>query len=122
MSTCFVDSTTLLYPLDTRDPTKQRRAQAWLSQLLRTGSLVLSPQVLSEVCWVVRRKPEFAELRPGIRTHLSNHSTWATAPLDAGVILNGWSIEDRYGVRFWDALLLASANASGCHHFLSEDL
>jgi predicted nucleic acid-binding protein len=33
-----------------------------------------------------------------------------------------FAVEDRYGVRFWDALLLAGANAAGCGYFLSEDL
>ena len=33
-----------------------------------------------------------------------------------------WALQDRYGVQFRDALLLASANAANCRWFLSEDL
>ncbi len=45
-----------------------------------------------------------------------------TAPLDFDTILGAWALQDRYGVRIWDALLLASANAVGSSHFLTEDL
>jgi predicted nucleic acid-binding protein len=47
---------------------------------------------------------------------------WTKAPLLADTLGEAFSMEDRYGVRFWDALLLASANAAGSAYFLSEDL
>ena len=46
----------------------------------------------------------------------------ATPPLTNGGLDEAWRLEDRYGVSFWDSLLLASANAAGCDYFLSEDL
>jgi predicted nucleic acid-binding protein len=46
----------------------------------------------------------------------------ATTPLDMPVVMAAWRLQDRYQIRIWDALLLASANAAGCSHFLSEDL
>jgi predicted nucleic acid-binding protein len=47
---------------------------------------------------------------------------WTTARLVAGTRGEAFLIEDQFGVRFWDALRLASANAAGCASFLSEDL
>jgi predicted nucleic acid-binding protein len=35
---------------------------------------------------------------------------------------SAFGIEDRYSLRFLDGLMIASANAAGCSHFLSEDL
>lgn len=122
MSTCFVDSTVLLYPLDPLEPEKRTICVAWLKHLRATNTLTMSPQVLTESYWVVRRKPAFAAARPGIRDYLSDFLPWVEARLDARTISEAWRIEDRYGPRFWDALLLASANAAGCSHFLSEDL
>jgi predicted nucleic acid-binding protein len=83
---------------------------------------VLSPQVLNESYWVVRRKPQFAYVRPKVRAYLGEYVPWASAPLTGATLQEAFVIEDRFGVRFWDALLLASANAAGCSHFLSEDL
>lgn len=122
MSAFFVDSTTLLYPLDERAPQKQQASAAWLKILRDTDRLMMSPQVLNESYWVVSRKPAFAEVRPLVRAYIADHAAWAVATLDARTLLDAWRIEDRYDVRFWDALLLASANAAGCTHFLSEDL
>jgi predicted nucleic acid-binding protein len=42
--------------------------------------------------------------------------------LIGATLSEAFDIEDCFGVRFWDALLLASASAAGCSHFLSEDL
>jgi predicted nucleic acid-binding protein len=77
---------------------------------------------LNETYAVVRRKPEFAHWRPGVRRFLEDLFAWATPPLSANDLLEAWRIEDRYRVSFWDALQLVSANASGCAYFLSEDL
>jgi predicted nucleic acid-binding protein len=82
----------------------------------------MSPQVLNECYSVVWRKPAFAHARPIIRAYLADYGVWTTAPLQADTTFQAWEIADRYQVGFWDALLLASANAARCTHFLSEDL
>jgi predicted nucleic acid-binding protein len=68
------------------------------------------------------RKPAFAHARPAIRAYLRDYARWVKAPLAAETLDEAFALEDRYGVRFWDALLLASANAAACDYFLSEDL
>jgi predicted nucleic acid-binding protein len=78
--------------------------------------------VLNETYWVIVRKPVFAQARPQIQAYLQDYARWATAPLTAETLTEAFAFEDRYGVRFWDALLLASANAASCDYFLSEDL
>lgn len=104
------------------DPTRASRCEAWLRVLRETDTLVLSPQVLNESYWVVRRKPQFASVRPKVRTYLGEYVRWASAPLVGTTIQAAFFLEDRFRIGFWDALLLASANAAGCSHFLSEDL
>jgi len=84
--------------------------------------LKVSPQTLNETYWVIRRKPEFAHWHGGVRRALEDFARHATPPRDANAIIEAWAIEDRYRVSFWDAMQLASANAAGCTHFLSEDL
>jgi predicted nucleic acid-binding protein len=118
----FVDSTTLLYPLDTRSPPKKARCAAWLKILRERDLLILSPQVLNETYWVVLRKPDFAAARPIIRDYVRSYARWANAPLTADTLIAAFGIEDSYRLRFWDSLLVASANAAGCSFFLSEDM
>ena len=118
----FVDSTTLLYTQDLRDPIKQARSTQWLRTLLRSSRMMVSLQVLNETYAVVRRKPEFAHWRGEVRPALREMMVWLCAPLTADLLSDAWRIEDLHRTSFWDALLLASANSSGCGHFLSEDL
>jgi predicted nucleic acid-binding protein len=118
----FVDSTTILYAQDLRYPQKQARSTRWLKSLLLSGRLAISLQVLNETYAVVRRKAEFAHWRPNARQFLEDSLQWATPPLDASALSEAWSIEDRYRIGFWDAMVLVSANRAGCAYFLSEDL
>jgi predicted nucleic acid-binding protein len=118
----FVDSTTLLYAQDRRDPGKMARSAAWLTILLDTGRLALSLQVLNETYSVVKRKPEFAHWRPGVKPFLQDLFFWVTDPPTTDRLKDAWRLEERYQLSFWDSLLLASANQAGCGFFLSEDL
>ena len=122
MLSVFVDSTTLIYTEDRRDPQKQQSAAMWLRTLIRSSTLTVSAQTLNETYWVIRRKPEFAHWRAGVRQALEDLARYVATPQGAGAISEAWALEDRYQVGFWDALQLASAIRAGCTHFLSEDL
>jgi len=37
------------------------------------------------------------------------------------VIEGGWLVQDRFGLSFWDALIVSSAQAAECGYLLSED-
>jgi predicted nucleic acid-binding protein len=119
----FADSTTILYPLDPTEVDKGRICETWLRMVRPSGTLVLAMQVLNEVHSAVWRKPVFNLARAGLRDHLRAYHPFCTAPPQTPVIQEqAWALQDRYGVQFWDALLLASANAANCRWFLSEDL
>lgn len=120
--TVFVDSTTLLYTLDRAAPEKQAICARWLKALRSSDRLILSVQVLNECYAVVRRKPAFVEARAGVRAYLADHAPWVRAPLTMETASRAWRLEDRYGIGWWDALLLASAAEARCSIFLSEDL
>lgn len=122
MASVFVDSTTLLYPMDNQSPGKGRQAREWLRRLQSDDLLAMSPQVLNESYWVGSRKPAFAAARSDLRPYLTAMAAWVTAPLDTAALTEAWALQDRYRLGFWDSLLLASANLAGCGYFLSEDL
>ncbi|MDP1632313.1 MAG: PIN domain-containing protein [Caulobacter sp.] len=122
MTTVFVDSNVVIYSLDRRTPEKRRAAQAWLSRLGLSGQMTMSPQVINEAYAVLTLKHRLDPVTDGVRAVLARFDQWVTAPLDFDTVLAAWALQDRYAVRIWDALLLASANAAGCDGFLSEDL
>jgi predicted nucleic acid-binding protein len=119
----FVDSTTLLYPLDPTELTKGTTCDTWLRAVTNSSTMVLSVQVLNEMHSVVWRRPAFVTARAGIRDHLRQYHRFCTAPPPTPERQEqAWALQDRYRVQWWDALLLASANAAACDYFLSEDL
>lgn len=112
----------MIYLVDRNEPAKRIKALAWVKALIRSRALRLSPQVLNEAYWVIQRKKRLNVERLRARRLVQLFAPYAQAPLNAALVPEAWRFEDRYGVAYYDALLLASANAAGCTHFLSEDL
>ena len=118
----FVDTNVLVFARDAGERNKQPQAQAWLEELWRTRTGRLSLQVLSEFYVTVTRK-----LDPGLppdeaRADIRAFHAWRPVSADEQMIEAAWSLEDRYSLSFWDALILAAARAAGCDRVLSEDL
>lgn len=118
----FVDTNLLVYTRDASDRRKQERALDWMELLWSSGEGRLSTQVLQEFYVTVTRK-----LSPGLEPELARADmldlvTWDPLKIDAPLLGRAWSIEDKHGLSFWDALIVAAAAASGCEAVLTEDL
>jgi predicted nucleic acid-binding protein len=71
---------------------------------------------------VLHRKQHLRTTKTRARALVRLFAPFAVAPLIPALMPQAWRFEDRYGVAYYDALLLASANAAACDYFLSEDL
>ena len=120
-SSCFVDTSVIVYSVDPRDRKKQRRAVSLLSLTIGNGTLVLSPQSLNETYRVISDK-RFLMARPAARDFVGKLAPFSTAPLDYSALQNAWLLQDETNYNIWDCLLLASASLAGCEYFFSEDL
>lgn len=118
----FVDSNVLVYRHDTADPQKQGRAEAWLAHLWRTRNGRLSTQVLQEFYINVTKKLKPGLSRQAAREEIRDLIAWGPVSVDADVIEAAWVIQDRFGLSFWDSLIVAAAQACGCRYLLTEDL
>ena len=49
-------------------------------------------------------------------------AAWQPIPVDLGVVQRAWSLERIYSLSWWDALIVAAAQASKCAVLLTEDL
>ena len=47
---------------------------------------------------------------------------WRPVTIDAANLEEAWHVVRRFGLSFWDALIVASARALGCQRLLTEDL
>jgi predicted nucleic acid-binding protein len=118
----FVDTNVLVYARDAAFPDKQRRAHEVLDRLWRERSGRLSVQVCGEYYVTVTRK-----LKPGLDpesawSDLEALHAWEPSALDFKTLQKAHEIGLRYGLAWWDSLIVASAFFAECTQILSEDL
>ena len=118
----FVDTNVLVYFRDSTEPEKQAAAAEWMAHLWERGSGRLSQQVLREYYVTVTGKLD-PGLPPGeAREDVLAFRAWNPLEADLGLIEDAWTVEDRYGLSFWDALIVAAARRLDCAILLTEDL
>ncbi len=121
-ATIFVDTNVLVYRRDAGQGEKQALAEAWMEGLWADRNGRLSYQVLQEYYVTVTSK-----LRPGLdaesaRNDVRSLLAWHPVAVDAGVVEGAWVIQDRYGLSWWDSLVVAAAQVANCRFLLTEDL
>ena len=118
----FVDTNILLYSRDASEPEKQVIASARLDELWEKRTGRLSIQVLNEYFVNATRK-----LDPGLSPEeawddIEALSAWEPLPLDMPILTRAFAVQRRYGLSWWDSMIVAAAEASDCSMILSEDL
>jgi predicted nucleic acid-binding protein len=115
----FVDSNVLLYLFDQLDQAKRDRAEAWLARLWGDSRGALSWQVIQEFYWNALRKyraqPEQA------RDYVRLMSQWKPPIVTLDLIERAWHWSDHAQLTFWDGMIVAAAELTGCRFLLSDD-
>jgi len=116
----FFDTNVLVYADDKATPAKQRRAIDLVAEHRRTGTGVVSLQVLQEYFVTVTRK-----LR--VDSRIARRKVELLAEFDVAApevsdILAAIDLHRLHGFSFWDALVLRAAMQAGCSVLFSEDL
>jgi predicted nucleic acid-binding protein len=116
----FVDSNVFIYAVDQADPRKHEAARLWRSELWKSRCGRISFQVLEEFYAKVHRK--WPGARGQVQAEIRNLMTWRPVVIDARIIEDGWKIQERYKISFWDSLIVSAAKAASCRYLLTEDL
>ena len=113
----FLD-TNILISLYSTEEKKQKRV---LELLQNDDTSVISTQVLSEFCNILKKKFNFntKQLNILLQDFEKNFLLHTT---DIEQIKTALTISDRYKYSFFDALVIAGAINSGCTLLFSEDL
>jgi predicted nucleic acid-binding protein len=121
-STVFVDTNVLVYAEDRAHPDKHLAARRWLRELWMRRQGRLSTQVLNEFYVTVTRKLVPAMPAGDARAEVRRFQRWQPWLPDHATVESAWAVESRFGLHFWDALMVASAQQQGCRWLLTEDL
>lgn len=116
----FVDTSVLLAADDAFDPDCQAQARAWLQALWLRRAGRVSTQVLND--YYVTVTQTFAMPAGDARAKLRRLQLWQPWQIDHQTVETAWGVEARFGLRYWDALIVASAAQSGANHVVSTTL
>ena len=118
----FVDTNVLVYARDRTDEDKQRRALEWMTALWDEARGRTSVQVLQEYYVTLTRKLDPPRSAEEAREDVVALGVWDPVLPDLAILERGWNVEDRYGLSWWDALIVAAALGAGARWLLTEDL
>ncbi|HKS81140.1 MAG TPA: PIN domain-containing protein [Candidatus Acidoferrales bacterium] len=117
----FLDSNILVYAYDRSNVRKASRAQELVRRAV-AGEFVASTQVLGEFAATLLHKSSPAINSHAVAAILDALEPIPLVPLDAGTIRLALQAQGKYGVYFYDGLILAAAERGGCTRIWSEDL
>lgn len=117
----FLDTNVLIYSYDTSDRRKREVAQGLVRRAL-AGGMVTSAQVLGEFAAALLHK-----VVPRVDVNNLTVALDALAPIplvstDADMVRRAVEVHARYGLHFYDSLIVAAAERGGCERIWSEDL
>ena len=120
----FIDSNILVYSYDDSQPQKKALARELMSRLALDENGVVSVQVLGEFFRIVTRRianPLSIEQAESAVVTLGSLTTLEVLDIDMAMVRRAIATHSRYGVNYWDSLIIAAAERSDCTHILSED-
>ena len=116
----FIDSNVFIYAADSKNPVKRSIARKLITGAVASGGCKINVQVLNEFSSVAYRK--LGLTIDEIKAYLEMFRALTVLPVPADVTEKGLDVMQRYGLQFYDSLLLVAASESGCSEFISEDL
>lgn len=118
----FLDTNILVYAYDSYDPAKQSIAQRLVADVITSETGVISAQILSEFFVTVTRRIQNLLSIEEARQVIELFDILPVVPIDMTMIRRAIDTHKGYQINYWDALIIAAAERSGCGRIASEDL
>jgi predicted nucleic acid-binding protein len=119
----FIDTNVFVYQLQARDPRKAEIANRIIRRAVDTGDACISFQVVQECLSTALRKAEIpldaATVGPYLETVLA---PLYRIPASLGLYQRALTVQIRFRLSFYDALIVSAALEGGCDRLWSDDL
>ena len=116
----FIDTNILLYGYDRNAGEKRKIAQAIMSEgWKQLGRTAISVQVLQEFFVNAIRQ---GQSRDVVVKLLEDMSLWPVVDNSLELFGRGLTLQERYQLSLWDAMIVAAAQTSGARVLYTEDL
>jgi predicted nucleic acid-binding protein len=122
VSLSFVDTNVLVYAYDRSAGPKREAALALLNRLWEDRSGCISIQVLQEFYVTMTRKVPLPLSAAEARRIVRDLGCWRLHAPDVKDVLDAIDLQQRFGLSFWDGMIIQSALHLECETLWSEDL
>jgi predicted nucleic acid-binding protein len=117
----FLDTNVFVYAYDVSAPEKQRIAQDLVRRAV-SGEILTSSQVLAEFEATLLHKMTPRTAPEDVLGVLDALGAIRIITPDGDLVRRGVEARAKYGLHFWDGLIVAAAERAGCERIWSEDL
>lgn len=115
---CFIDTNIWLYAfIEANDKRKSVAAKSAIQKL----DVVVSTQVISEVCVNLLRKASLPE-KDIQALVIAFYEKYTVTDIDKVTLLKASELRGEYSLSYWDSLIVASALNGDCAVLYSEDM
>ncbi|MBN2207153.1 MAG: PIN domain-containing protein [Candidatus Aminicenantes bacterium] len=118
----FVDTNIFVYAYDSSAGAKREAAGRAIAELWRSGTGLISTQVLQELYVTLTRKIPRPLAPADAFEIIEDLTAWDIVVNDGGSVLEASRLERQAKLSFWDALIVVAAERGGAEILLSEDL
>jgi predicted nucleic acid-binding protein len=117
----FLDTNILVYAYDSSEPRKQQIAQGLIRRAV-AGEVAASSQVLGEFAATLLHKLKPPAQPEELTALLDALGPIKLIPIDGDLVLRAVQARAKYGLHFYDGMIVATAERGGCKTIWSEDL
>ena len=116
----FFDTNIFIYIVSSAPADRDKREIA--QSLLTESEFCLSVQILQEFMDVTLRKTQLGLTHVEISDMVRHMAGYPLVETSVALAQRAFDIKIRFGIRYWDAAMVAAALELGCHTIYSEDL
>ena len=117
----FLDTNILVYAVTDDDPRKREIAIDLITHSLEVNhDGCISTQVLQEFCNTMYKKTK--RTRQEIDALLDGFRDLLKTDVTIDLVRHAIDVKEEYGIQFYDALIVSTAEKLGCTEIVSEDL
>jgi predicted nucleic acid-binding protein len=120
MMNSFIDTNLVVYANDAADPRKQELAIDLIQSHMRSGTGVISTQVMQE--YAVNAFQKLGQSIPVVMHQLHLLESLQVVTVTPALVRRAVEIKSLYALNYWDSLIISAAESAGCVSILSEDL
>jgi predicted nucleic acid-binding protein len=118
----FIDSNIVVYSYDETDPSKQLKAQQEMKNIMESGEGCVSTQVFGEFFHTVVVRKKLMSPMEALSAIQRLERGFRIGSIEPSLVRDAIAIHQRFQLRYWDSLIIATAKRMKCVEVLSEDM